>query len=196
MKRLTNTLNSAQIKYGTQKWYSSCQKPYVVIDLETTGLSSQYERIVEVCAIKFENGVETGRFVSLINPKKKISPAASQVNRITDKMVAAAPSFEDISDELFAFMNGCFLVAHNAVFDIGFLEADFYRCNRDFKCVFYDTLDMARKIFPWLPNHKLQTVLNEIGHVRSEQHRGETDCEGCAAIMKYAVGAHETRKSS
>jgi len=184
-------LNSTKMNYGTKKWYAAMQNSFVVIDLETTGFSPKYEKIIEVCAIKYVNGIETERFSTLVNPKKKINPNATKINNITDDMVADKPIFADIADKLLDLINDSVLVAHNAQFDLSFLEAAFSKLEYDFVCTYVDTLTIARKLFPELPNHKLQTVLDSIGFVRSSQHRSETDCEGCAAIIKRAISEYE-----
>ena len=176
-----------KVKYITLESYIDLKKCFVAIDTETTGLKPDQEKIIEVCAIKFENCIETDRFVSLVNPEKKIPQRASKVNNITDEMVVNAPVFADISDQLHKFIGDSFVVAHNVNFDVGFLRNEFKNVGIDINFKQADTLAISRDIFNDVPNHKLQTILDTIGFSRSTQHRGETDCEGCAAILLHAL---------
>lgn len=178
------------IDYIDLEAYRILKKSFVAVDVETTGLSPNDEKIIEVCAIKYENGIETDRLSSLINPAKKIPSRASRVNQITDDMVADAPAFRDIAEKLYDFLDGRTLAAHNARFDMGFLKAEFSRCGYtfDFSCA--DTLAIARTLFG-LSSYKLQSVLDHMGISRTVQHRGASDCEGCAAILLHALKVFE-----
>ena len=99
--------------------------PFAVFDVETTGLSPAYgHRICEVACLRLRDGVEVGRFESLVDPGRAISVGAFRVNRITAGMLAGAPTFDAVAGPLLALMDGAVLVAHNAPFDLGFLAAE------------------------------------------------------------------------
>lgn len=117
---------------------------FVVVDTETTGLSSTRDNIIELAAIKFEDWIPIAKFHTLINPKKHIPDDASAVNGITDEMVAEAPTFSQIIESLIDFVGKFSLVGHNLPFDLKFL----YRYGYDFtteKRRYFDTCEIAKK---------------------------------------------------
>lgn len=98
---------------------------FTLFDVETTGLSPAYgDRVCEVACVAVRDGIELGRFESLVDPGRTISPGAFRVNRITPEMLAGAPPFEAIAPSLLALMQDSVLVAHNAAFDLGFLAME------------------------------------------------------------------------
>ncbi|MFN2290127.1 MAG: exonuclease domain-containing protein [Anaerolineae bacterium] len=98
---------------------------FALFDVETTGLSPAYgDRVCEVACLAVRDGIELGRFESLVDPGRPISPGAFRVNRITPEMLASAPTFETIAPSLLALMQDAALVAHNAAFDLGFLAME------------------------------------------------------------------------
>ena len=134
------------IKYSniTQKTSFDRIGNFVVLDTETTGLSSTKDNLVEVAAIKFIDWTPVEKFHTLINPGKHISEDASAINHITDDMVAEAPTFSQIVDSLSSFIGKCNIVGHNLPFDLKFL----YRYGYDFtnqKRNYYDTCEIAKK---------------------------------------------------
>lgn len=117
---------------------------FVVVDIETTGLSCSNSKIVEVGAIKFEDWTPVEKFHTLINPGKHIPNDATKVNNITDEMVANSPAFIEIIDSLDSFIGKSNIVGHNLAFDLKFLYHfgyDFTYCKRKY----YDTLEIAQK---------------------------------------------------
>ncbi len=117
---------------------------FVVVDTETTGLSSTRDNIIELAVIKFEDWIPVAKFHTLINPKKHIPDDASAVNGITDEMVAEAPTFSQIVESLMDFVGKFSLVGHNLPFDLKFL----YRYGYDFtteKRRYFDTCEIAKK---------------------------------------------------
>lgn len=88
----------------TKRSFASLSKKFIAFDIETTGLSSSYDRIIELGAVVFENGKETAHFSSLVNPGILIPVAATQVNHITNTMIAKAPREEEIYKEFSAFL--------------------------------------------------------------------------------------------
>ena len=180
--------NFTELRFWTKKWFSTILRSFTVIDVETTGLNPAVDRIIEIGAIKFLSGVESGKFLTLVNPLICISPGATAVNHITDDMVVNAPVFADVADILWEFLGDTdVFVAHNAAFDLAFLKMEFSRCGYEFSGTYLDTLSMSRSLFPSLLNHKLQTVLEKVGSSRMAEHRAEADCYGCAEIVQFAL---------
>lgn len=136
----------ANVKYTSITPKTSFDKigSFVVIDIETTGLSCANSKIVEVGAIKFEDWTPVEKFQTLINPGKHIPNDATKVNNITDEMVANSPVFVEIIDSLDSFIGKSNIVGHNLAFDLKFLYHfgyDFTSCKRKY----YDTLEIAQR---------------------------------------------------
>lgn len=152
---ITNTKHSKQtvselqelIKYTNITPKTSFDRigSFVVIDTETTGLSSTKDSLVEVAAIKFEDWTPIEKFHTLINPGKHIPDEASVINKITDEMVVDSPTFSQIIDSLDAFVGKSSLVGHNLPFDLKFLYRHGYNFANQ-KRRYYDTCEIAQKI--------------------------------------------------
>ena len=128
----------------------------IVFDTETTGLDNQADRIIEIGCIELENQFPTGRSLHLfINPDgRKVHPDALAVHGITDAFLADKPVFAKVADDIAAFFDGARYVAHNATFDIGFLNAEFKRVGLPpvEADLVIDTLALARRRHPMGPN--------------------------------------------
>ena len=95
---------------------------YIAFDFETTGLSSENDRIIEIAAIKFEGGEAVDKFVTLVNPERPIDPFITDITGISNAMVSDAPIERNIIDDIINFLEDFPLVAHNISFDISFLN--------------------------------------------------------------------------
>ena len=134
----------------------------VVVDIETTGLSSTDDRIIEVGAVAVEDRRITDEFHSLVNAGKSISWHAQKVHGITDKMLIGQPRPEEILPQVHDFFGQSALVAHNARFDLSFLRREFSRLGLELGTRSHCTLQLARKMLPRLPNHRLETVATQL----------------------------------
>ncbi len=143
---------------------SSIMPVFVAFDLETTGLSPQTDRIVEIGAIQFdESGADLGTFQSLVNPLRSVNPHARAIHGISDEELADAPLASEVLPQFLSWLNespGSFLLAHNASFDAAFLGAALARLGLlgDRPLEIVDTLPLTRKRLSELPNHRLETV--------------------------------------
>jgi DNA polymerase-3 subunit epsilon len=128
----------------------------IVFDTETTGLDNQADRIIEIGCIELENQFPTGRTLHLfINPDgRKVHPDALAVHGITDAFLADKPMFADVAGEIASFFEGARYVAHNASFDMGFLNAEYQRVGVPAVApdLVIDTLSLARRRHPMGPN--------------------------------------------
>lgn len=156
---------------------------FVAFDLETTGLSPKRDRIIEIGAIRYQEGEAKESFHTLINPGKHIPESASEINHIYDDMVADAPAIEEALPAFVSFISGMPVVAHNAGFDVSFIETALVKADLTASIDYADSLQMARKAYPDLPNHKLGTVAEYIGFRNTDQHRALGDCEALGAIV-------------
>ena len=158
----------------------SLNDTYVVFDLETTGFSSIKDKIIEIGAVKVENGVITDKFSTFVNPKVPIPFEITNLTGITDDMVMEAPDIETILPQFLEFVGDAVLVAHNASFDVSFIEQNcrYQDITPDFTLV--DTVAMARILLPTLSKFKLNVVANAL-HISLENHHRAVDDAGATA---------------
>jgi DNA polymerase-3 subunit epsilon len=162
---------------------------FIAFDLETTGTLPGVDRIVEIGAVRFIDGEVEAVFSTLVDPLRPIPPGASRVNGITDDMVAGKPKIEDLLDPLTEFCGEDLLIAHNAVFDYGFLNAEYVRHEkRTPRGVVLDSYPMAKKVFPGLANYKLGTLVQHLGIDAKGFHRAEADATYCAQLLLKMIG--------
>ncbi|MDD4870467.1 MAG: 3'-5' exonuclease [Kiritimatiellae bacterium] len=158
---------------------------FVAFDLETTGFSSLSDRIVEIAAIKFKNGVVVEGRKWLINPGIPIPESAVNVHGITDKMVRKCPSFKDTLPEFAAFIEKSILVAHNAEFDMRFIMAETQRNNFVFpENIVIDNLKLARRSFPDAGSYDLKSLADRLGIDEGKSHRALSDSR---TLMKVFI---------
>ncbi len=159
---------------------------YVVFDLETTGISWKYDEVVEISAVKVGNHQVVSEFTALVNPKRRIPPRASQVNGITDDMVADAPVFEAVLPDFLAFVGDAVLVGHNIhAFDLKFIYRD---CERYVGTLpandYVDTLQLSRACLPQLEHHTLTDLAGYYGISVQGAHRALNDCRMNQAVYE------------
>ena len=153
---------------------------YVVFDLETTGFSPETNRIIEIGAVKVQNGKIVDKFSTFVNPQVPIPFRIEQLTSINDSMVIDAPVIADILPEFMKFCEGCVMVAHNADFDMSFIKKNCQRLDIPCKPTIVDTVALARVLFPNLNRFKLDTVAKALG-VSLENHHRAVDDAGCTA---------------
>jgi len=158
----------------------SLDDTYVVFDLETTGFSPIKDKIIEIGAVKVENGQITDKFSTFVNPKVPIPFEITQLTSITDQMVLDAPTIEKALPDFLEFVGDAVLVAHNASFDVSFIEQNcrYQEITPDFTSV--DTVAMARILLPTLSKYKLNIVANAL-HISLENHHRAVDDAGATA---------------
>ncbi len=154
--------------------------PLTVFDVETTGLDPRKgHRIIEIAGVRIENGAidETKSFVSLVNPERDIPFEARQVNKITDEAVRGAPGIEEVLPKFLAFAEGSILIAHNAVFDMGFLNVEKDVCWGYIElpsCLC--TMRMSQAVFPREFGHSLDRVAQRLNlQIPQARHRALPD---------------------
>ena len=153
---------------------------YVVFDLETTGFSLETNRIIEIGAVKVQNGKIVDKFSTFVNPQVPIPFRIEQLTSINDSMVIDAPVIADILPEFMKFCEGCVMVAHNADFDMSFIKKNCQRLDIPCKPTIVDTVALARVLLPNLNRFKLDTVAKALG-VSLENHHRAVDDAGCTA---------------
>lgn len=157
---------------------------FIAFDLETTGTVPGVDQIVEIGAVRFVDGQPEAVFATLVDPLRPIPPGASAVNGISDDMVKGKPTIDTLLDSFAAFCGDDVLVAHNAPFDAQFLTADIKRHESSApRGLILDTLPIARKVFPGLPNYKLGTLIQHLKIPTTDFHRAEEDASYCGHLF-------------
>lgn len=164
---------------------------YTVFDIETTGFSRFNDAIIEIGAIRIKDGRRVGEFSEFINPKRRIPERITELTSITDAMVMSAPTIETILPKFLEFSEGSILVAHNADFDIGFINENAYRLGLKFEEVSIDTLGLARMLHPEYKNHKLDTISKNLAVPAFHHHRAIDDAKATAYIFEKLLKEFE-----
>lgn len=184
--------NTIDLIYNLKE-YSLLDEEYVVFDTETTGFTPFVDQMIEIGAVKIKNGVVTDRFDELINPNRKLPDKIVELTNITDEMLEDKDTEENVTKKFIAWVKDAPMVAHNAKFDIGFIEAAYSKYNLgEFTNTVVDTMSMARMLYPNWKNHKLSTLVKnlEVPWDESAHHRADYDSEGTAiAFYKMAKQA-------
>ena len=161
---------------------------FVAFDLETTGIKPSEDMIVEVGAVLFDGDRAIKGYGALVDPGISIPPDASAVNGITDDMVRGKARIADVLEEFSEFCGDLPLVAHNAPFDYKFLLEDVkLHKSSSPKGVVLDTLPLARKVFPGLPNYKLWTLVRHFNFPSGTFHRAEEDSSYCGLLFAKII---------
>ena len=160
----------------------------VALDLETTGLSSTDDRIVELAAVSWQDGRETGAFAALVNPGRPMPPEVIAVHGITDAMVRDQPPIADVLPAFLDFCRADMVVAHNAPFDLGFLRVECARCGLTlFTSKITDTCGLARQRMPGSQNYRLETLAAGLGRGEKQAHRALQDARDCLALYLHCL---------
>ncbi len=165
--------------------------PFTVFDVETTGMSPVNDRIVQIAAVRIDRDGTLSRWASFINPGRPIPAGVVAVHHISDEMVSSAPVFARAGRDFLEFAKNSTLVAHNARFDLGFLQESLSRTGLPlWKGKTLDTLRLIKTTHPHLPSYKLQS-LRAIFQLDSDDsmqaHRADADVEWTIQILAIAL---------
>ena len=164
--------------FGTMK--------FAVVDLETTGGTSDVGRITEVGIVLLDDCEIVGTFSALVDPGMPIQPYVQNLTGITDETVRGKPQFASIADEVAELLRDRIFVAHNVQYDIGFMWTELKRC-----CIRIDpprlcTVKISRRFFPGLPSYSLHKLTQLLGLPEFKHHRALDDAMAAAEILKLA----------
>ena len=177
----------------TESHNQSLQADYVVFDLETTGFSPETNKIIEIGAVKVQNGAIVDRFSTFVNPEVPIPFRIEQLTSIRDDMVIDAPVIEDILPKFMEFCKGCIMVAHNADFDMSFIKKNCMRQGIECNPTIVDTVGLARVLLSNLNRFKLDTVAKALGVSLDNHHRAVDDAACTAEIFVKFIEMLEGR---
>ena len=158
-------------------------REYVAFDLETTGLSSQKDEIIEIGAVRMQGGKELERFQTFVNPRRRLEQKIVELTGITDAMLADAPSIETVLPEFLEFVGDRVLVAHNADFDTGFIREACRKQGLSYGFTSVDTLILSQNLLPHLNKFKLDVVSNALSLPDFNHHRAGDDAVTCGLIF-------------
>ena len=151
-------------------------------------------KITEIGAVRIEGLRQVAQFNTLVNPMRPIPPFITHITGITPEMVADAPRIEEIVPELLEFLKGAVIVAHNASFDVTFLNYELRRLKgRILGEGAFDTLPLSRALAPGLPNYRLGTVAQALGAPAGQWHRALADAQACGHVFLTLVGRMQER---
>ncbi|MGO5165372.1 MULTISPECIES: PolC-type DNA polymerase III [unclassified Candidatus Paralachnospira] len=187
---LVDDLKEVVVRSGDQ----SLRDTYVVFDIETTGLSAKKNKIIEIGAVKVENGEIIDRFSAFVNPREPIPFEIERLTGINDGMVMDEPPVEEVLPRFLDFCGAAVMVAHNASFDMSFIEYNAEQIGIDFKPTIVDTVALARILLPELKRFKLDTVAKALNVSLENHHRAVDDAEATAHIFTAFIERLEKRE--
>ncbi len=176
---IVDDLTEIAVNAGDQ----SLDDTYIVFDIETTGFSSIRDSIIEIGAVKVQDGRIVDRFSTFVNPKRPIPFEITNLTSITDEMVMDSPGIETILPQFLEFVGDGVLVAHNAGFDVGFIEQNCRNLGLDDHFIYVDTVALARVLLPTLSKYKLNIVAKALNISLENHHRAVDDAGATAEIF-------------
>ena len=156
---------------------------FVAFDLETTGLSSRDDRIIEIGAVILKDGQEIDRFQTFVDPERQLERKIVELTGITDEMLQGAPKIQEILPKFLGFVGDRVLVAHNSDFDTGFIRAECQRQGLPYRYTAADTLILSQNLLQHLSKFKLDIVSNALNLPDFNHHRAGDDAMTCGLIM-------------
>lgn len=162
-------------------------KSYVALDLETTGISPSYDRIIEIGAVRVIDGVQSGEISTFVHPKMNVPQRITEITGINDKMLVGAPCIEEILEELLEFIGDLPLLGHNILFDFSFIKCAAVAQGKTFETNGIDTLRLARMILPEAPSKRLSDLCELLDIDPGTSHRALDDARS-AMILYQKLG--------
>ena len=167
---------------------------YVVLDVETTGLNTHADEIIEIGAVRIENGVEVAEFSELINPGREVPAKVVEITGITTAMLRDKRTLMDVMPEFARFCEGAVLVAHNAGFDMAFFRRAFKQAGLPFDFTIIDTLALVRNQYPHLKSHKLGNMCKQMGISLVNAHRAVHDARATGLMLQKVLSEVSAQK--
>lgn len=187
--RQIKVLNDAnfEAKILRTVWKPDADQSYVVIDVETTGGNASKSRVTEVGAVKIKNGVEVGRFQSLVNPQTPIPRNIIRLTGITNQMVSTAPLFKEIANDFREFCGDSVFVAHNVNFDYSFIKEEFLRAGVFYRAEKLCTCSEMRKSKKGLTSYSLKNLSHHFGIELKNHHRALDDALAASQLLRILL---------
>lgn len=161
-------------------------KDYIILDIETTGLSKFYHKITEIAAIKYKNHKPVEEFNTLINPEVKIPSFITKLTGIDDEMVKNEKKISEILPDFHNFIEDLPIIAHNASFDYGFLNYNSEKhLGKSLENPKLCTVKLARRLYPDLPSRKLSFLCEMFEIENKDAHRAMSDTKATATLFSH-----------
>ena len=176
-----NDVDDRIVVHGTKDM--SFDQEFVAFDLETTGLSSRTDRIIEIGAVIMKDGKEVDRFQTFVDPERTLDRKIVELTGITDEMLKGAPKIEEVLPKFLEFVGDRVLVAHNSDFDTGFIRGECNRLGYEYNLTAADTLILSQNLLSHLSKFKLNIVSNALSLPDFTHHRAGDDAVTCGLIM-------------
>ena len=165
--------------------------PLAIVDVETTGAHPAWDRVTEIAVVEVQDGEVVSEWSTLVNPGTSIPPAIQALTGITNGMVANAPAFEDLAQDIFERLEGRVFVAHNARFDYGFLRHEFERAGLRFQARTLCTVKLSRRLYPDHARHNLDSLIDRhnlmLGKSGNARHRALGDAQAVWQFLRVAA---------
>src|SRR5262245_33211159 len=158
-----------------------------IVDIETTGARYMGHRVIEIGALKIQNGQCVDTFHTLINPGRPIPPMITQITGITDQDVVDAPYFEDIHNDFWEFTKDHIFVAHNVRFDYGFLRQEFEELGKKFQLKMLCSVRLSRQMFKEHRRHDLGSIIERHKIDVKSRHRALDDARAVWEFFKVVI---------
>jgi DNA polymerase-3 subunit epsilon len=159
-------------------------EPLAIVDVETTGTSALYGRIIEIGIVRLDPGEAPRTYETLLNPECTIHPRIEQLTGISNRDVVGAPVFAEVAREVYDLLDGAVFVAHNARFDYSFVKGEFARLGRGFTARCLCTVKLSRSLFPQHRHHDLSSVIARHGIQCASRHRALGDALAVQAFLE------------
>ncbi len=166
-------------------------RPVVCLDVETTGASPQNDRVTEIGIVEITPDGHVTEWSTLVNPEMRIPPFIENLTGISNAMVADAPTFDRIADELMERLRGRVFVAHNVRFDYAFIKNEFKRLDMPFRADTLCTVRLSRKLYPQFFKHNLDSLIQRLGIVMEERHRALADARVLMHFLQRLPQEHD-----
>ncbi|MCS4534698.1 3'-5' exonuclease family protein [Neisseria montereyensis] len=167
-------------------YFARLGMPVAVLDIESTGGHFYQDRITEVALLRFDNG-SVASYQWLVNPQQPISSFITGLTGISNEMVADAPVFSDVADELLPLLRGTILVAHNSRFDYTFLRHEFHRAGIDFAAPALCTVQLSRRLYPHFHKHNLDSIIERFSIEVESRHRAMADVVALTDFLEKSL---------
>lgn len=162
-------------------------KPLAIVDLETTGGSAAYHRVIEIGIIRIEPDGATSTFHTLINPERPVSPFITEITGIQREWLERAPTFDSIASEVLKFCEHSIFVAHNARFDYSFLKQEFRKLRMPFQMKTLCSVKLSRKLYPEYRKHDLSSLIERFGIPIANRHRALDDAKAVQLFLEQVI---------
>jgi DNA polymerase III subunit epsilon len=150
---------------------------YTIIDVETTGGSPLFHRVIEIGILRIERGEVVAEFKSLVNPGREIPEFITEFTGISEKMVNKAPAFEDLAEDILPLFEDSIFVAHNSSFDYKFIKTEFERAGYQFTMDTLCTVRLSRVLYPKYKKHNLSAIIDRFDFKCKHRHRAFDDAK-------------------